>query len=342
MRLERMSKTSTRLASIIHKFRAQTIAVLGDFMLDELWRGETTRVSPEAPVPVVLMDHEHGVHGFPGGAGNVAANIAALGGRAVPFGAIGMDSSGDQLRQLLEDRGIACGTLVRERGRTTPRKLRIVARQHQLIRLDFEKPCPLSARALSALVSSFKRNSGKLSALVISDYLKGSATTELCGQVVLIARERGIPVFVDPKPGHSEVCRHATCITPNLHEAELLAGSQFTHEDQLVAAGQHLLKQLDCRHLLITRGGEGMTLLESPAAEGRAAKVHRIPGITRPVYDVTGAGDTVIAVLALAYAAGASMPEAAELANLAAGLVVLKFGTAVVASEELLEAARHP
>jgi len=336
-----MPKTYARLARIIHSFRAQKIGVLGDFIFDELWHGEATRISPEAPVPVVLMDHEQGIHGFPGGAGNVAANIAALGGRALPFGAIGMDSSGSQLRQLLADRGIACDTLVRERDRATPRKLRIVARQHQLIRLDFEKPSPLSARAMSTLVSSFERNSRKLSALIISDYLKGSATTELCGQVVLIARERGIPVFVDPKPGHSEICRHATCITPNLHEAELLAGSQLRDDDQLEAGGQQLLKQLDCGYLLVTRGGEGMTLLQAPDAEGRAAKVHHVPGVARPVYDVTGAGDTVIAVLTLAYASGASMREAAELANLAAGLVVLKFGTAVISSQELLEALKN-
>src|SRR5438067_18140 len=145
-----MPKTYARLARIIHSFRAQKIGVLGDFIFDELWHGEATRISPEAPVPVVLMDHEQGIHGFPGGAGNVAANIAALGGRALPFGAIGMDSSGSQLRQLLADRGIACDTLVRQRDRATRRKPRIVAGQRQLIGLRSADPSALPARRVTA------------------------------------------------------------------------------------------------------------------------------------------------------------------------------------------------
>ena len=335
-----MTESQARYVRLIRSFRGRAIGVLGDFMLDELLRGEATRISPEAPVPVVLIENEQGAHSFPGGAGNVAANIAALGGRAFPFGAIGEDATGKQLRQLLECLGIACDTLVRENGRMTPRKVRVVAHQHQLLRLDFEKPSPLSPRAINALVRSFRRKARGLGALIISDYQKGSVTTELCAQVTAAARERKVPVFVDPKPSHPEICRDATCITPNLREAELLADASLKIYDLGQAAGTRLLERLGCGSALITRGAEGMTLIEAPTAKGSSPNVHEIPSVPRPVYDVTGAGDTVIAVLALAYASGASMREASELANLAAGRVVLKFGTAGVSSQELLEAVK--
>src|SRR2546430_4764959 len=193
-------------------------------MLDELLRGEATRISPEAPVPVVLMSDRNAAQGFPGGAGNVAANIRALGGSAVPFGALGADASGKQLRAHLESRGISCGTLVEEKGRVTPRKVRIVAHQHQLLRLDFEKPAPISSRSANLALGSINRLIARLDALIISDYAKGSVTTELLKQVASLARARRLLVFVDPKPGHAEICRHATAVTPNLREAELMAG----------------------------------------------------------------------------------------------------------------------
>lgn len=301
-------------------------------MLDELLRGDASRISPEAPVPVVLMgDHDAG-EGFPGGAGNVAANIAALGGRAVPFGAIGKDETGRRLRQLLESRRIPCGTLVQERGRVTPRKIRIVAHQQQLLRLDFEKPASISERTVESLARSFARWVRRLNALVISDYRKGSVTAELCNPISALARQRRLAVFVDPKPEHPEICRHATAVTPNLREAELMAGVPLGNRSQLELGGRRLLAELDCAYLLITRGSEGMTLFEA------SGDIHDIPGLPRPVYDVTGAGDTVIAALALAYASGATMKEAAELANLTAGRVVLKFGTAEISSQELLQA----
>ena len=327
-----MKKNQNQLTKILRRFGRQTVGVLGDFMLDELLRGEATRISPEAPVPVVLMDGHPEPHRFPGGAGNVAINIRALGGRSVPFGAIGMDESGDRLCQELKARGVQCGTLVRERGRVTPRKLRIVAHQHQLLRLDFEKPAPISPKTSGAISRSFARWAPKLNALIISDYRKGSVETGLCSQVLSVARQRRIPVFVDPKPEHPEICRHATAVTPNLHEAELMAGHSMRDRASLEAGGRRLLAELDCSYLLITRGSEGMTLFEQGGA------VHEIKSEARPVYDVTGAGDTVLAVLALAFSSGAEMPEAARLANIAAGRVVLKFGTSEINLQELLSA----
>jgi D-glycero-beta-D-manno-heptose-7-phosphate kinase len=333
-----MAKDQRRLARIIRSFSKRTIGVLGDFMLDELLYGEATRISPEAPVPVVLMGDSQAAQGFPGGAGNVAANIRALGARAIPFGAIGADSTGRQLRRLLESRRISCKTLVEERGRATPRKVRIAAQQHQLLRLDFERPAAISSGTAGSVLRHFSRSIGQLDALVISDYQKGSVTTELCGQFVSMARERRLPVFVDPKPQHPEICRHATVITPNLREAEVMAGFPLHDRRQLELAGRRLLAEMDCRFVLVTRGGEGMTLFEAPGRGAASVATHEIASVPRPVYDVTGAGDTVIALLALAYTSGVPMREAARLANLAAGRVVLKFGTSEITPHELLEA----
>lgn len=327
-----MEKAQAKLSRLIRRFRGRTIGVLGDFMLDELLRGEATRISPEAPVPVVLIRNSPVAEGYAGGAGNVAANIAALGGRPIPFGAIGDDETGKRLRELLRARHIPCGTLLQELGRVTPRKLRVVAHQQQLLRLDFERPTTISPRLAGRLARICARWMGKLHALIISDYQKGTLTTELCRQVSALARLKRVPVFVDPKPEHPEICREATLVTPNLHEAELMAGVPMRDRRQLEVAGRRLLAELNCSYLLITRGAEGMTLFES------GGDVHEIPSVSRPVYDVTGAGDTVIAVLALAYSAGATMKEAAQLANLAGSRVVLKFGTAEILPRELLEA----
>jgi D-glycero-beta-D-manno-heptose-7-phosphate kinase len=327
-----MRKDYRQLARLIPRFRGRTVGVLGDYMFDELLRGEATRISPEAPVPVVLMKDEGASEGYAGGAGNVAVNIRALGGRPVPFGAIGTDETARRLRGLLKARGIFSGTLVQESGRVTPRKVRVVAHQHQLLRLDFERIAPISARTRESLWNNLARWMDRLDALVISDYQKGSVPTELAGRAITLGRQRRLPIFVDPKPEHPEICRHATLVTPNLREAELLVGRPMRNRQELLEGGRQMLAMLDCSNLLITRGSDGMVLFES---DGSA---HEIPGVARPVYDVTGAGDTVLAVLALAACAGATLEEAAELANFAGGRVVLKFGTAEITPRELLDA----
>ncbi|MGH9451740.1 MAG: bifunctional heptose 7-phosphate kinase/heptose 1-phosphate adenyltransferase [Terriglobia bacterium] len=325
-------KERIRWKRIIRSFDGQSVGVLGDFMLDELLWGEATRISPEAPVPVVLVEPPGAAQGFPGGAGNVAANIAALGGRAIPWGVIGADESGRRLCALLAGHGIRPETLVRESGRITPRKLRIAAHQHQLLRLDFERVSVISTRSRAALARSLRRRMERLGALIVSDYQKGSVDPELCKQVLPLARARRVPVFVDPKPSHPDPCYHATAVTPNLHEAEQLAGIPMRDRESLQKGGRRLIEKFACEYLLVTRGSDGMSLFD---AKGGHHEIHSRP---RPVYDVTGAGDTVIAALALAFSAGASMREAAEIANLAAGRVVLKFGTAGISREELLGA----
>jgi D-beta-D-heptose 7-phosphate kinase/D-beta-D-heptose 1-phosphate adenosyltransferase len=327
-----MNKQQLRLSRIVRGFRGRTVAVLGDYMLDEFLRGEVTRISPEAPVPVVLVQDHNPGRDYLGGAGNVAANVASLGGRPIPYGAVGNDRSGKRLRALLESQHIPTGTLVSEPRRRTPHKVRIAAHAHQLLRLDFERPEAITRATAEKLARSFAHQSAGLNALIISDYRKGTVTSELCTQVKVLARQRRIPVFVDPKPEHPEICRHATVVAPNLHEAELMAHAPLRHPQDLESGGQRLRAELDCSCLLITRGSEGMMLFEAnkPGQE--------IKSVPRPVYDVTGAGDTVLATLALAFISGASVREAAELANLAAARVVLKFGTAQITQEELLAA----
>src|SRR5579863_9546300 len=241
-----MNKTETRLASIVKQFRGRTIGVLGDFIFDELLRGEATRISPEAPVPVVLMGHPHEGEGFPGGAGNVAANIASLGGRPIPFGAIGRDESGKRLLSLLKKRSIPCDAILRERGRVTPRKVRVVAHQHQLLRLAFEHTTNISPRTSAQLAGKIAQWIPRLDALIISDYRKGSVTTELCHEVISLGRKRGLPIFVDPKPEHPQICRHATMVTPNLHEAEAMLGRAMRTRQELLAGGRQLLANLGC------------------------------------------------------------------------------------------------
>lgn len=330
-----MKTATSRLEKIVGRFRGFQIGVLGDLMLDELLRGDATRISPEAPVPVVRIKDERAREGFPGGAGNVAANLAALGGRAVLFGVIGDDAPGRKLRALLAERGIDASSVAEERGRRTPRKVRIVAHQQQLLRLDFEQPQPISSHTAQLLARRFARRVSRLDALILSDYLKGCVTTDLATHVSTLARQRRIPVLVDPKPEHPEICRHATVVTPNLGEAEVMAGVPLEGSDARRTGMARLRAVLGCSALLITRGGKGMTLLDAGGG------LREIASVPRPVYDVTGAGDTVIAVMAMAMAAGATLEEGAELANLAGGCVVLKFGTAVVTLPELLTAARE-
>ena len=327
---------ASELEKVVRKFRGVRIGVLGDLMLDEFVRGEATRISPEAPVPVVLVGDERSREGFPGGAGNVAANVASLGGRAVLFGAVGRDAAGERLRRVLAERGIESSNVVTEAGRVTPHKIRIAAHQQQLLRLDFERLSTLSSRTARLTLQRVARRAARLDALIISDYLKGCLTTGLCSQACAVARARRIPVLVDPKPDHREICQGATVATPNLREAESMAGLPLGDPEARRAAAPRLRDALGCSALVITRGGEGMTVVESDT------EVYDISNTPRPVYDVTGAGDTVIAVLALASAAGATLRQAAQIANVAGGSVVLKFGTATLTPDELVAALREP
>jgi D-beta-D-heptose 7-phosphate kinase/D-beta-D-heptose 1-phosphate adenosyltransferase len=301
-------------------FCSTRVLVAGDLMLDRYWHGAASRISPEAPVPVVRVE---GVEERVGGAGNVALNIAALGAQADLLGYCGRDEAGASLLGLLEKSGIACA-VERVAALPTITKLRVLSRHQQLIRLDFEErfhavdPAPLAAAFAARLAG--------VQAVVLSDYGKGSLHS--VGALIQQARAVGKPVLVDPKGGDFDKYRGATLITPNRSEFEAVAGA-CRDQDELVERGLRLAERLELEALLITRGDEGMTLLR------RDQPALHLPAHAKEVYDVTGAGDTVISVLAAARAAGLPWEEATSLANLAAGLVVGKLGTASVSREEL-------
>lgn len=302
------------------RFDQAQVLVLGDIMLDRYWEGGTSRISPEAPVPVVKVEQ---IKDRPGGAGNVALNIAALGAGAQLGGYTGDDEMADSLQDMLSGAGVHCG-FTRVAGHPTITKLRVVSRHQQLIRLDFEEP-DLSL-AGKPLVDSLPDLLPHCGALVLSDYAKGALQDPR--PLIAAAREAGVPVLVDPKGTDFERYRGATLLTPNLHEFEAVVG-HCPSESELVARGEKLMAEMQLQALLVTRGEHGMTLLR-PGEE----ELH-LPARAREVFDVTGAGDTVIAVLASAVAAGAELPQAVALANIAASIVVGKLGTATVSGPEL-------
>jgi D-beta-D-heptose 7-phosphate kinase / D-beta-D-heptose 1-phosphate adenosyltransferase len=308
------------------RFNQAQVIVAGDVMLDRYWHGSTSRISPEAPVPVVnIKNHDE----RPGGAANVALNIAALGAKAALIGAVGDDDNARSLQAQLDGVGVDCD-FQRSAQRPTITKLRVISQNQQLIRLDFEKGfLAEDVVEFPALLKGQLENAG---AVILSDYGKGALQEPQ--KLIALARASGVPVLVDPKGTDFSKYRGATLITPNLKEFEQVVGHCET-EQQLVDRGIALLRELKLDALLITRSEQGMTLLRDGQPE-----LH-LPAQAREVYDVTGAGDTVISVLATTLAAGVDLPQAVALANLAAGLVVAKLGTATVSAPELRRAIQN-
>lgn len=304
-------------------FQQARLLVVGDVMLDRYWHGAASRISPEAPVPVVRVGNQED---RPGGAGNVALNIAALGSAATLVGIVGKDDNADDLQSRLAAAGVYCD-LLHSTDKPTITKLRVVSQHQQLIRLDFEQNfdstdvADLQGKVASLLPSA--------QVLVLSDYAKGALQD--VSELIDLGRAQNIPIIVDPKGTDFEKYRGATLITPNLNEFESVVG-HCAHEDELVAKGRSLLSDLNLQAMLITRGEHGMTLIRPDSPE-----LH-LPARAQEVFDVTGAGDTVISVLAAALAAGDSLADATAIANLAAGLVVGKLGTAAISGPELRRA----
>ena len=309
-------------------FNGARVLVVGDVMLDRYWHGDTGRISPEAPVPVVrIKQAEERV----GGAANVALNAAAIGSRATLLGVVGADEPARLLQALLRKHRVAC-EFVRSRDRPTITKLRVISRHQQLIRLDFEEPFgdagAFDGRDFAARFSAALKSTG---VVILSDYAKG--TLQQVPELIRRARAAKRPILVDPKGRDFRPYAGATLLTPNLSELEAVVGP-CADERAIVSKGEQLRKQLRLEALLITRSEQGMTLLRA----GR--KPLHLPAEAREVFDVTGAGDTVIGILGAALAAGSDLAEAAALANLAAGVVVGKLGTATVSLAELRRAAR--
>ena len=301
------------------------VLVVGDLMLDRYWHGDTSRISPEAPVPVVKVGESEE---RAGGAGNVALNISALGAKASLIGFTGDDEPCQALEHLLKPVGVDC-LFDKLAGAATITKLRVLSRHQQLIRLDFEDG--FETQKADNLVTKFKSQLDDAGAVVLSDYGKG--TLRQVQEFIQLARKAGKVVLVDPKGSDFQKYRGATLITPNMHEFEGVVG-QCENDEDIVSKGQELMLSLDLQALLITRSERGMTLLQKDLPA-----IH-LPTRAKEVFDVTGAGDTVISVLATALAAGESFADATALSNLAAGIVVSKVGTATVSMDELRKEIR--
>lgn len=317
-----------RAVEIVRSIRDQSVVVLGDVMLDEFVWGDVSRISPEAPVPVVDIQRET-VH--LGGAANVLANLVALGAKACVVGVIGKDSAGERLREKLREISPRHQDqyLVEEEARQSTIKTRIIAHSQLVVRADRESRNPVSAQSEERLLSALREALEHASAFVVSDYDKGVVTPRILAEILPMAYER-IPVLIDPKIRNFQLYHPATLITPNHHEALRFMSLEENTDTNLRSAAQMIRDKLRCDSVLITRGDKGMVLLE------RDADPVFVETTAREVYDVTGAGDTVIATLAAALAGGASILEAANVANHAAGIVVGKVGTATATATELL------
>lgn len=323
-----------RAAELLKHFPQRRILVVGDLMLDRYIMGSVSRISPEAPVPVV---HVHTERAVPGGASNVALNVCALGGRAGVAGVIGGDNEGQMLSRLLGERGVGTASMVTAADTRTTVKTRVIAERQQVVRIDWEDSLNYTPATMSDFEQRLTREIAAVDGVVIEDYGKGVVVQEVVDIVLRAARKKGIPVGLDPKDNHTLNVEGITLATPNRKEAfsaagvtEKRAGPDPLKDDALLKVGSILMDKWKPEHLNITLGAQGMLLLD----HGKPP-VH-VPTRAREVFDVSGAGDTVIATCVLARAAGASFVEAAEFANYAAGVVVSKLGTATCTPDELL------
>lgn len=328
-----------RAQQILSAAAKTRVLVLGDVMLDQFIWGSVARISPEAPVPVVDFERESFM---PGGAANVARNLTALNVTAELFGAIGNDTAAEQLKKLLAEQNIGSAGLVANPARHTSVKTRIVAHKQQVVRIDRETRDGLDAKLTSKLLAAVKAQLSKTDAVIVGDYGKGVVTQPLLNEVKSLCRERGIWLSLDPKPVHQLNLAGLSLITPNRKETFELANlpdetrnADPLDDKNLMLAADRLLNELRPAVLLITLGELGMLLCQ------RGQKPFHIPTVAQEVFDVSGAGDTVIATFTLAIAAGASPLDAAILANHAAGIVVGKVGTATTTPEELLNSFHH-
>ena len=318
---------ASRAREIVSRFPSTSVLIVGDVMLDQFVIGRVSRISPEAPVPVV--EHDHDEYRI-GGAGNVAANVRALGSMVDLVGIVGEDRAADLLRQELTRRAIDGDHLVADASRPTTTKQRIVTtRNQQVARVDYEDDTEAAGALEERIIAQAVARLDHVDVVIVSDYLKGVVTRSLVAALVEGARGRRVPVLVDPKIPHLEYYAGTTLVTPNHHEAEMATHLRIRSDDDARRAGRVFVERAKCRGVLITRGEHGMSLVD-PSGEAH------YPAVAREVADVTGAGDTVIATLALGLASGASIAEAAQLANQAAGIVVRRFGPATVTPEELL------
>ena len=318
--------------SLFEAFSSTRILCLGDVMLDHFVRGNVSRISPEAPVPVMHIQEETTILG---GAGNVVRNLEALGSQVTFVSVVGEDRNGAQLQELFKAFTKVEAFLLKDASRLTTTKTRFIASNQQVLRTDWEKITPLSDALESEVLNLVKQHLSGHDLVVLSDYGKGFFSPQGLQALIQEAKRQGKPVLVDPKGTDFSKYRGATFLTPNWHELNLATGSSTQDEETMIRNAQKLLSSCDLEGLLITRGAQGMTHVN------KKGSIDHFPTQALEVFDVSGAGDTVIATFAVALAAGASVLEAIQLANTAAGLVVSKVGTAVVHKAELLGALHH-
>lgn len=320
-----------RLKTLLKAFQGQEIIVVGDVMLDHFIKGDVSRISPEAPVPVVAVKNEFFVAG---GAGNVAVNLAALGARPKLLSVVGKDVGGEILKDFLRSQNVDINGIVNDTDRPTTQKIRVMAEQQQIVRFDRESKAIISAAVANECMKSFQYAIKTAKGVILSDYGKGMLSDKNIKTIIDTCRKHKIPVCVDPKIDNFKKYKNITCMTPNAKEAWEGAGAApQPGEPAIEKLGNKIMKMLNADSLLITRGADGMSLFE----KGKV-KPSSIKATAREVYDVTGAGDTVISVLTLALACKATLKEAAVLSNYAAGIVVSKSGTATATREEIEEA----
>ncbi|MEK7842279.1 MAG: D-glycero-beta-D-manno-heptose-7-phosphate kinase [Deltaproteobacteria bacterium] len=317
---------------ILGNFKKGTVLVIGDLVMDHFIWGKVRRISPEAPVPVVEVNSESLMLG---GAANVVNNIHSLGGRVLVCGVIGKDDAGKKLVYELKQKGIPPEGVIVEGDRPTSVKTRIIAHSQQVVRFDREKREKIHLDAMKSIIDYTKKKIGSVGVVVISDYAKGVISEELVEEVINIARKNNKPVAVDPKVSHFDFYKNVSIITPNNDEASQASGIDIEDNTSLLRAGEVLLNKLGSEAILITRGEHGMSLFENNGG------ITHIPTVAKEVYDVSGAGDTVIGSVALSIASGASFKEAAVISNFAAGIVVGKVGTATVTPKELKKAVKN-
>ncbi len=310
----------------IDDFAASRILVVGDIMLDQFIWGRVSRISPEAPVPIVEVDHETRMVG---GAANVVSNIVASGGGVLLCGVVGDDPTGKEVTTKLEELGVRSDGIVVENDRPTTMKTRIIAHAQQVVRYDREKTSMVKPEVTHHILGFIQEKKKDLSAIIVSDYGKGVVSSELMDGIRTVISGCNLPVAVDPNVRNFPLYKGVTVITPNHSEAGQIANMEIGDEGVLLEIGKKLLGDEGCRALLITRGADGMTLFEEDGS------ITHIKSAARRVYDVTGAGDTVIAILTLGITAGLDMRASAYLSNLAAGLVVGEVGTSTVKIDDL-------
>jgi D-beta-D-heptose 7-phosphate kinase/D-beta-D-heptose 1-phosphate adenosyltransferase len=314
---------------IFNKFPAVRVLIVGDVMLDRYWWGDVNRISPEAPVPVVRL---RGDSVAPGGAANVAANVAGLTAHPILIGAVGADAEAAELHSALRAKGIDPSNLVELQRRPTIVKTRVVAHSQQVVRIDRENQLELSVPEAASVIRAIDNSMVDADIILVSDYGKGLLTNEVLWHLINLGRERGKPVLIDPKGKKFKKYAGATLLTPNRREAADACSLNEESTDVINTAGRMLLEDLDLENALITQGEDGMTLFR------RTDGPHHIHASAVETYDVTGAGDTVLAAVGVAHAAGLDLLNAATLSNIAAGIVIQQIGTTAIDIDKLAQA----